>query len=384
MLCNRKPMKTIKYNRTLFYYDGPQVFEARDMIGGHYIAVMVNSDNSNDQYLVTGVSPDRLRDFRSGIVDLRTLLIESKEQDQYLTTIASDLEEPLELNQLSISLSDSGFLPDAGFVLHDRPSSHYVLREAQERDNLVFEITAEPPEAASQHRIRANTLAEMLSLVQNMVKHAYRVVTRKIPPKYRRRDEEILDVVVPASAGSFQIVLEAANIPSLFGGSELSRAFRQIDLLFEDTSDPQQTLNIVKEYQGHLAKSYLNLLRFLVEQRTGLSYSWAEPRSEYPSSRAVSQSEAVLLVGALSHVSNLGIETVTIEGRFDRFNRGTGNWGLLTKERKRTGKVRTQRTNLDGLEVGAWYRFHCEEEIEEIGITGKERRTLYLVSHEPM
>ena len=377
-------MKTIKHNRTLFYYDGPQVFEARDMIGGHYIAVMVNSDSSVDQYLVTGVSPDRLRDFRSGIVDLRTLLLETKEEDRYLTSVVSDFEEPLELIQLSMSLQESGFLPDAGFVLHDKPSSHYVLREAQERDNLVFELTAEPPEAATQHRIRANTLAEMLSLVQNMVKHAYRVVAKEIPPKYRRRNEEILDVVVPASAGSFQIVLEAASIPNLFGGSELSRALRQIDLLFEETSDPEQTLNIVQEYRGHFAKSYLNLLRFLVEQRTGLSYSWAEPRSEYPSSRAVSQSEAVLLVGALSHISNLGIETVTIEGRFDRFNRGTGYWGLFTEEGKRTGKVRTQDTNLDGLEVGAWYRFHCEEEIEEIGITGKERRTLHLVSHEPM
>ena len=69
---------------------------------------------------------------------------------------------------------DSGFLPDAGFVLYDRSSDDSVLREARERNNLVLEVVAEPPEAAMQHRIRATTLAGMLNLVQGMVKYAYR------------------------------------------------------------------------------------------------------------------------------------------------------------------------------------------------------------------
>ena len=29
-------MKTVLHTTTLFYYDGPQIFEARDSIGGHY------------------------------------------------------------------------------------------------------------------------------------------------------------------------------------------------------------------------------------------------------------------------------------------------------------------------------------------------------------
>ena len=35
-------MMQIRHTSTLFYYDGPQVFEARDAIGGHYIAVKDN------------------------------------------------------------------------------------------------------------------------------------------------------------------------------------------------------------------------------------------------------------------------------------------------------------------------------------------------------
>ena len=376
-------MKKIRHTKTLFYYDGPQVFEAHDAIGGHYVAVMVESDNQNERYLVAGVPPEQLREFRSGALDLRSLLIESDEEERYLATVDTDLDHPLVLNNLSTTLMDSGFLPDAGFVLHDRSSDDSVLREARERNNLVLEVVAEPPEATMQHRIRANTLAEMLNLVQGMVKYAYRTEMKGDDPRYRQPDEDMMDVVVPAAAGSFQIVLEAASMPDFFGGSKLARALRRIDVLFEDTANPEKTLLTVKEQRGHLAGTYLKLLRFLVERETGLRYSWAEPKSERPSSRAVSQSEAGLLIEALSSVTNLGSESMTLEGTFERFNRGNDSWGLLTNEGKRWGKVKGGGPSLDGLEVGGRYRFYCDEEVEEVAITGRELRVLYLKNHEP-
>ena len=340
-------MKTIRHTNTLFYYDEPQIFEARDAIGGYYIAVFVDSEDTNGRYLVAGVAPERLREFRSGALDLRSLLIESDEEERYLATVDTDLDHPLVLNNLSTTLMDSGFLPDAGFVLHDRSSDDSVLREARERNNLVLEVVAEPPEATMQHRIRANTLAEMLNLVQGMVKYAYRTEMKGDDPRYRQPDEDMMDVVVPAAAGSFQIVLEAASMPDFFGGSKLARALRRIDVLFEDTANPQKTLLTVKEQRGHLAGTYLKLLRFLVERETGLRYSWAEPKSERPSNRAVSQSEAGLLIEALSSVTNLGSESITLEGTFERFNRGNGFWGLLTNEGKRWGKVKGGGPSLD-------------------------------------
>ena len=376
-------MKTIRHTNTLFYYDGPQVFEARDSIGGHYVAVMVGSDSLNERCLVAGIAPERLRQFRTGVLDLRSLLIESDEEEQYLATVAAGLDYPLVLDHLRTPLLDSGFLPDAGFVLHDRPSDESVLSEARERNNLVLEIAAEPPESATQHCIRANTLAEMLHRIQAMIKYAFIAATRGNKYRHPQPDEDMMNVIVPAAAGSFQIVLEAASRPDLFGSSELGRALQRIDALFEDTANPEQTLTAVREHRGHFAGAYLKLLRFLVEHKTGLRYSWAEPKSERPSNRAVSQSEAGSLVDILSSVTNLGSETVTLEGTFERFDRGSGSWGLQTTDGKRLGKVKDGGPSLDGLEVGGRYRFHCDEEIEEIHITGRESRTLYLNRHEP-
>ena len=376
-------MKQIRHTNTLFYYDGPQVFEARDAIGGHYVAVLAPSDRGEDRYLVVGINPERLRQFRSGELDLRSLLVESDEEVQYLVTVAHGLDHPLTLERLPASSMGSELLPDFDFVLHDRPADDYVLNEARARNNLILELVVEPPEAAAQHRVRASTLAEMLLRVQSMIRHANRAVTKEHPARNRQPDEDMMDVVVPAAAGSFRIVLEAANLPDLFGDSVLGKALQRVDMLFRHTADPHETLAVVRESRGHLAGAYLRLLRFLVDRRTGLRYSWAEPKSERTSHRSVLQAETGPLVEALSSVTDLGVEAVTLEGTFDRFNREGGAWGLLTTGGQRLGKIREGGPSLDGLEVGGRYVFYCDEVIEEVDITGRESRTLYLNRHEP-
>ena len=114
-------MKTIQHTNTLFSYDGPQVFEAQDATGGQYIAVAVATLNGMDRYLVTGVVPERLRQFRTGRIDLRALLVEAGAGEWYLTTPAAGLDQPLTLAPQRASIEASGFLPDEGFVLHDAP-----------------------------------------------------------------------------------------------------------------------------------------------------------------------------------------------------------------------------------------------------------------------
>ena len=113
-----RDMKTIQHTHTLFSYDGPQVFEARDAIGEQYIAVAVEAQNGLDRYLVTSVVPERLCQFRAGRLDLRSLLAEAGTGEWYLTTPAAGLDQPLVLVPQLTSIEASGFLPDEGFVLH--------------------------------------------------------------------------------------------------------------------------------------------------------------------------------------------------------------------------------------------------------------------------
>ncbi len=380
-------MRTIRHSTTLFYYDGPQVFEARDAIGGHYVAVMVEPHDGQDRYLVAGVEPERLRQFRAGSLDLRSLLVERTIEDWFLTFASDGLSGPLTLQPAPGRLAESAFLPDPGFVLHDRPAEDIALKEARERNNLVLEIAADPPEAAAEHRIRVGTLVGLLGHVQLMVKHAYSAALRDLTADNRRAidktDAHLMDVVIPAAAGSFRVIMEAAKTPDMLGQNELARALQRLDVLFENAGNPQKALATVKEHRGHLAGAYLRLLRFLVQHRTGLRYSWAEPGFSKPSTRAVTEAEAGPLVDVLSGVSNLGGEAVTLLGAFDKANRSTGAWGLLTADGLFSGKVKEGGPSLEGLKIGGCYKFSCIEEIEEIEGTGREQRTLYLIEHEP-
>ena len=158
-------MKTIQYVQTLFYYDGPQVFEARDAIGGHYVAVMVEPENEHDRYLVTGVVPEKLREFRSGKLDLRSLMLDSGDGAWHLAEVEEDLDRPLKLLPQPSSLRESGFLPEPGFLLDPLPSTKLVLQEANGAKNMGHK--SEVAEA----RQALYTCA--ISLVNNAIEHGY-------------------------------------------------------------------------------------------------------------------------------------------------------------------------------------------------------------------
>jgi hypothetical protein len=305
----------------------------------------------------------------------------------YIAVPDGDLDAPLALLPQSEPLPLFARLPDSGFLLHDRPAVGEALREARARNNLVMEIAVEPPEAATEHRIRTLTLAGLLTHLQTMVKHAYGVARRELSLDTRRSidrsDAHLLDVVIPAAPGSFRIILEAAKLPDMLGQSEMARALERIDALFENAADPQKTLEMVKSHRGHLAGAYLRMLRFLVQARSGLRYSWAEPNFLEPRARAVTETEAGPLVDLLSGVSNLAAENVTLVGALERADVVSGAWRLATQEGDYSGKVKEGGPSLNGLKLGGTYRFSCLEEIEETQ-GGREQRTLYLTEHEPV
>ena len=379
-------MKSIHYIATLFYYDGIQIFEARDAIGGNYVAVMIEPMNGADRYLLAGVEPERLRQFRIGELDFRSLLLERAEGEWFIATAWGGLDAPLELELQTAPLQDCPDLPDPGFLLHDSPTESEVVREARSRNNLVLEIAVEPPEAAEEHQIHAGTLAGLLLNLQTLVKHAYSAALRERPAGTRRvadrSDAHLLNVVIPAAAGSFRLVLEAASSPDMFGHSPLADALERMDRFFELVDDPKQTLAMVKMHRGHFAGAYLRLLRFLVENRTGLRYAWAEPGHLRPKRYSVSRAEAVPLVEYLSGVSNIGAETVLLMGSLQKADNGKGDWRLATDEGEFSGKIKPDGPSLEGLKIGGRYQFTCLEEIEE-SQSGREQRTLYLVEHEP-
>ena len=375
-------MKTIKPTETLVYYDGVAVFAGQDPIGGHYVGMIIDSRDFVDRYLVKGVSPEQLRQFRSGVLDLRTLFVEAPDSEWFITRANGEPGQPLVLEPQTESLLATSFLPEDGFLLDDAPVDDIVLQQACERGNVVFEFSAEPPESAVGHRIRMMTLGSLLIQMQKLITHAYRAEIRNLSANIRNMidmtDAPLMDVVVPAAPGSFRVVLEAVKQPDMFGNGELARGLQRLDAVFASADDPFTARERLEPHQGHLAGSYIKLIRFLAENDTGLRYSWAEPTSTNSRHGGVSQAKAKELGTLLSGVTSLSTETVSLTGEFERVNRSVGDWGLLTEDGIRFGKIASSGPSLNGLTVGNRYRFDCIEDIEIVDATGLEKHTLYL------
>ena len=356
----------IHHVRTLDYYDGPQVFEARDNIGGRYIAVMGNFDEI--RYLVAGVPPPRLDLFCNGLLDLRGLLEESVDGSRYTTTtMPSSRDEELALEPFEGSLRP--FLPEPGLVLDDLPSADLEVPTG-DRPRLELKLDASG-------RIDTTAYIELLNRIQMLVKHTLSEVRRARPGRsgWRWRDG-ILDVVTPALPGSFRVLLESSSLQGPAFSKEMVTALRRVDTLFEHAEDVAAVVATVRENRGRIASSYLKLLQLLDKNATGLRYAWAQ-EAEGVRRGAVSRDQAGTLVEVLSR-ENLEYETVELIGELYRCNRGSGYWGMSTDHGQWRGWVRPDGPELVGLRLGGQYRFTCDVEYD------LERRRLYLIGYEPL
>ena len=127
--------------------------------------------------------------------------------------------------------------------------------------------------------IRADKLSGVLLHLQSLVKHAYAKSTSSLGQRKRKtigRDEApLFNVAVPAMAGSFRMILVAAQAPDLLGSGEIERALVIVDEIASAAGSPDETLSRVKKYRGHTASAYVRLLRFIIEIGVSIRYAWA-------------------------------------------------------------------------------------------------------------
>ena len=131
-------MKTVKITEIVEYYDGIQLFVARDPIGGHYLGEAVDKVGNCDRYAVVGVRPELLADFQAGRIDLRTLLLEMPGGEWYIMMPKGTIDDPQELMPQLVPLADTDYLPEEGYFLEpDEPLDSGPVRRALERGKVV-------------------------------------------------------------------------------------------------------------------------------------------------------------------------------------------------------------------------------------------------------
>lgn len=379
----------LKHSRTLVYYDGPEVLVAEDPLGTKHLCVLVEVDETSDTFVCVPISAARLEEFMLRTIDLRSL-IESPETDELLKAVTSEADySQLIAGSIEVSEVPPEWLPAPGFFLPaPHPAESLVAAEAQQRNRAVLHCSLNPPESRGETKISALHLGQALKLMQRLVKHAYSRSIVEMDSELRQLIslEPFHQLEVFAfSEGSFTVHMQSAVPADLVGYVQVARAFELIDKVTALVDNPDAAVDLVAELGGWFATAYRDLMEFISEVDTPLSYEWAMPETPTSRHQAISTAQARPLYEALSARVDIGVEYVHLVGRLTKVDEKYGTWRLKTVEdgKERSGKLDPDASvDLSGLVIGTeLYEFQCEERLEEERGTGRESAQLYLISH---
>lgn len=357
---------SIELKSILAYYDGPDVIEATDRFGNQYVGLAQEPERLSFRFLIVRASARQVSHLSSGIADLRSTISESSQLGWYECETDS-LEAPISLgDQIDGPIPDN-LLPAEGYFLVDSiQNQNLAMDEATSRHNFVVHLKLEPKDRLRAHRIKLKDYGDLILALNALVFTTH--------PKALPTDTQIdkskleLDIVTPAAAGSLEIVLEATNQDNdLFQPHHmLVSGMKHIDDALSRFNDIEHIKELSERVGANFAKKFLELMRALVRCDVDFSYSWAEPRFRLGSTNTVSHSKTKEFVDSLrkSGADILYRSECEITGRFHRFDRPSGKWGLNTSEGLIVGTIgKTDRPKmLDGLQVEQLYTFVCDEE----------------------
>ena len=169
--------------------------------------------------------------------------------------------------------------------------------------------------------------------------------------------------------GYLEVVLEATNPDNdLFQPHFLLvTGLKRIDDALSNSNDIEHLRDLSERIGANFAKKFLEFMRILARCNVDFRYSWAEPRYRLGSTHEISHSKTQEFVETIRNCgSNVLHKSVReISGRFHRFDRPSGKWGLHTDDGLIVGTIsKVDRPEmLDGLQVEGLYAFECVEKL---------------------
>lgn len=380
--------KSVSYVKTLFYYDAPMIFHSKDKIGCDYISLLVEDTKDTFRYLSVPISRQKLGDFNKGNFDLLDIFSNPETNEYYILDTDEVLSSEFEISLYEDRPLPEKWMPEAGFYLTDQQETdEEVLEQAKELQKPVFHASLNVPESKFDTKIDTERLSSFLTVFQNFIKHAYNKackIKETYLPGLEPSDAHRL-IVNGFGPGSFTIKFESMDSGNLFGGCGLESSFELLDKAFEKIENPAEVLKVLEQNRGHFVSSYIKLLEYLTANNASLSYKWATPAFNKINSKNLSNEKITPLLEYLTQVENLGSEQIQFKGPVIGANINKGSWTILNQEDKTeySGKIKDgSDISLKGIVIGTKkYQFDCEEVMEQVLGTGKEKKTVYLLNY---
>jgi hypothetical protein len=383
--------KTLISVEPLVFYDAVQLCTVTDNASTSYLCILVNQEKEKSKYLCVPISPAKLKSFRIGEIDTAEVFSNPEINDYYYFESTDIAKGNLELHSVSLDQIPISWFPENGFFYEEENIStkEEIEKRSKESGHAIFRLDLSPPESQGLYRIDTEKLLMVLSAFRSLVRNAYHKfisVQSKLAKLALDTPKNYELDIVGTSGGSFRVHLQSKAKRDLIGFVQTGGAFEIIDELTGHLDNKEQTLEIVKQYKGHLAHSFMKLLEVVKEENIPIAYSWMMPVLDKPKNGKIIRREIIPVLELLKTVKDLGVEKVEIIGKVVKADTKNGKWKIEAEENKRIyqGELSPKsKVTLSGIIMESEnYKFFCEETIEEIIGIGNEKKKLMLLDYE--
>lgn len=359
----------ITIDRVLVYYDLPQVFVGRDVVGSLYLCLLEESQGEYDEYLGVRISQYRLLELLAGKIDLRSVYSQPEIRNYY---VIRGVEE-FSVVGLKSSIVD-GDLPAEDFFIHyDLDPNDIIGKEVSDLNRPVFHIGV--VDEHSRPDIDVEVLGKVLISFKGLYANAL--------PKFGVTRSRSLRAFV-YQAASFNLHVYADVEPDLFGASDVDKVFAHINKMLS-YSETDEYVDCLRKVRGYSLSHYRNLIETLISNNSTLKYKYKTAELDsVPVENYINLTTLKSIRDLLQRNADLNEEEIELKGHFTALSADRLTWTFEVideegKSKKYSGRV-DDKDLLDGVTLlSNEYKILCMALTKITEVVNKEKTEYLLV-----
>lgn len=376
--------RKLHIDRILVFHDFPELFLAQDNSGLDYLCLLTELKVEQYQYHCVAISKKRLYQYLNGKVDLRDIFVNPELPEWWLSTDASNQE--FEISFYSNDGISEEYLPEIDCYFSEEQQDELIRHEVVEHNNVIVHLSLS--DQNNNQSIPIDDLGDFSKLYQALVENAYKksilnsnIKEKKsfiIPTNYKLE-------AFAASPGSFNLHLVSRSNKDLFGNSIIEDGLRRIDDIISYTENEEELIESLREIKGHAISNYRKLLEKIINRNITFKYKWHSPSSPIIHTRTINQQYATRVKEILDLKDELVEEIKEFIGLVKQADVERGSWRITNEEDGKDYTGDSEGHLLDGITLETVrYKFICEEIIEAMKVTEKEKTNYRLKSVEKL
>lgn len=370
--------KILNISQILVYYDFPEIFLAKDNVGTNFLCLLVDANEDTTLYISTAISQSRLGAFINGQVDLRDIYL-NPEINEWL--IFHQVDDVIKAETWKEEFLPEEYLPEPGFVFQKQlQGDELILNETIEKNNAIVHLAVS--DSNDNYSIDADNLGDIVKLYQVILENSFKKALMQhnykdkksvfIPPNYKLR-------AFASSYSSFNLHFYSTAQIDLFGNSIIEFGLSKFDEITGDFANEEDFINSLRTVKGHTISSLKKLVKKLIDNEIKIKHKWFAPNQEKVHLTIIDKAKAQKIYDILNLAEELAEETKTFIGYFVQVDVEKGTWRIYNIEDEKEYSGEANGDVLQGVTVKTRnYKIVCQEIIEELKVTEKERANYIL------